>query len=711
MRYLRKTYVLFAFFSMFLLVFCYCTPFPFGSNDEDSKAKEIIKNVRRNLGIFHYSAPEIDDEFSEKVYKTYMQGLDPNKTFFKPKDIKYFNKYKYKLDEAFKDEDITLYKATIDTLYRRWDELNLLTDNILKGNLDLEKNDSVVLDYDKSEYPKTEQGWKNRWEKRLKAIVLQEILLLEESAKDSTLWAKRDSVGLSKEEFDPRGKNFSQLVVEAKKQTKDMISEMFRRNLVKKKFDYFSFYVNAFTTNYDPHTNYFSPKQNEDFELSMSGQLEGIGATLTDDKGYPTISGLVVGGPAWKQGDLEVEDKITKVIEKSKEPVNVVGMALEDAIRHIRGKKGTEVTLVVKKKDGSFKNITIIRDVIELEETFAKSSVIKTPQGETYGVLSLPSFYLNYNGKGHDASDDVKKEIEALKESGVRGIVFDLRGNGGGDLAETVEIVGHFIPKGPVVQVVRSDGERKVYEDEDGKIVWGGPLVILVNELSASASEIMAAALQDYGRAVVIGSPQTYGKGTVQTKRPIGWLMGNNSDYGDLKFTIQKFYRINGGSTQLKGVHSDIVIPDRYTYIDVLESSNPSALRWDKISPAPSIPWRNKAKVNKVVLDYNKKIKGKDKFKKLDDFAHWMKEIGEDNVIYLNFKRYKEDYLKREKTSKEFEKLNKYKNGFKFNPVSYEKTKMKADSVLAERRKKWYEVLGKDVYLEEAVNVLKDLSK
>lgn len=710
MYYLRKTYVLLSFLFMSLLVFCYCTPFSF-SNDDDEKAKEIIKNVRRSLGILHYSAPKIDDDFSAKVYKTYMQSLDPNKTFFKASDMKFFNQFEDKLDEAFEKEDITLYKATVDTLYKRWDELNALTKEILKSDLNFNENDSVILDFDEATYPATDQGWAKRWEKRLKVSVLQEIILLQESAKDSALWARRDSVGFGEDEFDPRNKSLATLETEAKKQVEEMTSEMFRRNMVKNKFDYFSFFMNAFTTTFDPHTNFFSPKQNEDFELMMSGQLEGIGATLTDEKGYPTIRSLVVGGPAWKQGELEVEDKITKVIELNKEPVNVVGMALEDAIRHIRGKKGTKVTLVVKKKDGSFKNITIERDVVELEETFAKSSILQTKEGRQYGIINLPSFYLNFDGKGHDASDDVKRQIEALKESNVEGIIFDLRGNGGGDLEETVEIVGHFIPSGPVVQAVRSDGDKKVFADKDKSISWSGPLVVLVNELSASASEIMAAALQDYGRAIIIGSPQTYGKGTVQIMRPLNWFSGGSEDLGRLKFTYQKFYRINGGSTQLRGVSSDIVIPDRYKYIDITESSNESALPWDQISAQTFTPWKEKQKLKKLISNYRvDKITDKN-FKSLDEYARWMKQISDDHMIYLNINKFKADYEQREKMGKKFDTLSKYKNGFNFKPVNYEIPLIEKDTVLAERRKKWQEAMGKDIYLQEAVRVLKDWNK
>lgn len=707
MNLLRKTYVLLAFLSMSLLVFCFCSPMQFG---DDEKTKDIIKNVRSTLSILHFSPQELNNEFSEKVYNKYMENIDPYKTYFKSSDIEKFKAYKDQMDDFFKNEDLTFYIQSVDTLYNRIEELKGLTKKMLNKPFDYSKNENISFDYETISYTKNQKEWESRWQKRLKYNVLQEIVLLEESAKDSALWAKKDSVGLSKDDFDPRGKSFAQLEFEARKDVAENMSEFFRRFQKRKKSDWVSLYVNAFTDVYDPHTSYFSPKENEDFEVSMSGQLEGIGATLADEKGYPTIKSLVIGGPAWKQGDLEVEDKITKVAQGDKAPVNVVGMLLDDAIRLIRGKKGTTVRLTVKKKDGSFSEINIVRDIVELEETFARSAVIEDEKGDKYGIIYLPSFYLNYDGKGRDASDDVKNEIEELKKAGIKGLVFDVRSNGGGDLSECVQITGHFVPEGPVVQAVRSDGKKKVYRNNNYEAVWDGSMVIMVNELSASASEIMAAALQDYGRAVVVGSPKTFGKGTVQTVRPLSWFMNSTDKYGVLKFTIQKFYRINGGSTQLRGVNSDIVIPDRYTYIDISEQSNESALPWDQIAANKYNKWSPVFDLEKIKGQSKKRLEEKSQVKLVDEYAKWVKESRDDKLVQLSYKKFKEDYADRKKQGEKYEKLNKYKNGLKISSPKYELEMIKKDTVLMERRKGWHKSLGKDLYLEEAVNVLRDLN-
>ncbi|MGI9526528.1 MAG: carboxy terminal-processing peptidase [Weeksellaceae bacterium] len=706
-KYLRKTYILLSFFSMSLLVFCYCSPMQWGDGD---KEKDILKNVRRTLSYLHYAPQEINDDFSAKVYDHYMESLDPYKTYFKHEDIQEFSKHRELQDDYFKNEDLTFYNQTIDTLYKRLDEIEVLTNKILKKPLNYSVTSNLDFDYDKATYPKTQAEWENKWQNRLKYSILQEIMILEQSAEDSTHWAKKDSIGLEKDDFDPRGKSFAALETKAREDVLEDMQEYFRRFQKRKKSEWFSSYVNAFTEEFDPHTTYFSPKDNENFELSMSGQLEGIGATLADEKGYPTIKSLVIGGPAWKQGDLEVEDKITKVKQESGEAVNVVGMLLEDAIRLIRGKKGTVVTLTVKKKNGAFKEISIERDIVELEETFARSAVIQDDHGDNYGIVYLPSFYLNYDGQGHDASDDVAREIEELKKSNIKGLIFDLRGNGGGDLSECVEIVGHFIDKGPVVQVVRSDGNRKIYDDKNQGVVWDGPMAIMVNELSASASEIMAAALQDYKRAIIVGSPKTYGKGTVQTISPLNRFMDSTDEYGMLKFTIQKFYRINGGSTQLKGVASDVVIPDRYTYMDISEGAQESALPWDQIQPLKYKNWTPSWDVKKLAEKSKARISANPQIQLIDEYAQYMKTIEDEKSIALDYTEFKKQYKLREEKTKKFEKLSDYNNGLKLKSPAYEIPLIKEDSVLSERRKKWHENLEKDIYLEETMNVLKDMN-
>ena len=706
MQYLRKTYILLSLFSLLLLAFCFCSPIQFG---DDDKTKDIIKNVRRTLSYLHYAPQEVNDEFSEKVYNAYIESIDPYKTYLKGSDIALFDTYKLKMDDFFNNEDLTFYRQSVDTLYNRIDELETLTANTLEEPLNYNTNETLVFDFEQDSFASSQGEWENKWTKRLKYNILQEILLMEEMAKDEEAWKEKDSIGLDPDDFDPRGKTFAQLETEARTNVKDNMEDFFRRFKKRKKDDWLSLYVNAFTEQFDPHTSYFSPKENEDFEMTMSGQLEGIGATLADEKGYPTIKSLVIGGPAWKQGDLEVEDQITKVAQGNKESVSVVGMLLDDAIRLIRGEKGTTVVLTVKKKDGSMKNISIVRDIVELEETFARSAVVEDENGDKYGIIYLPSFYLNYDGTGHDASDDVKKQIEELKKSGIKGLAFDVRNNGGGDLSECIEITGHFIDRGPVVQVLRSDGNKKVYEDENPGVLWDGPMVVMVNELSASASEIFAAALQDYERAVILGSKKTFGKGTVQTVRPLSWFMNSSDEYGMLKFTIQKFYRINGGSTQVKGVASDIVIPDRYSYMDISEGSRDSSLPWDQIQSLRYDKWSDTYNIGGIVQSAQQRISANPQIQLLDEFAQYVKRLDDDKSISLNYNQFKAEFEERDTEAENYEELSEFSNGLKIQAPTYEQEQMKNDTVLLERRKVWHKDLGKDIYLKETISVLRDM--
>ena len=706
MRYLRKTYILLSLMSMLLLVFCFCSPIQLG---DDDKTKDIIKNVRRTLSYLHFAPQEVNDKFSAKVYDAYLESIDPYKTYFKATDIQKFDAYKNQMDDFFNNEDLTFYHESVDSLYNRVNELEKLTERILKQPLNFDTDATLIFDFAKDEFATNQAQWENKWKNRLKYSILQDIILLEESAQDTKAWKKKDSIGLDADEFDPRGKTFAQLEAEARNNVKDDMSEFFRRFKKRKKEDWLSLYINSFTEQFDPHTSYFSPKENEDFEMSMSGQLEGIGATLADEKGYPTIKSLVIGGPAWKQGDLEVEDQITKVAQGKKEAVSVVGMLLDDAIRLIRGEKGTTVNLTVKKKDGSLQEISIVRDIVELEETFARSAVIQDDKGDNYGIIYLPSFYLNYDGNGHDASDDVRTQIEELKKSNIKGLIFDVRNNGGGDLSECVEIVGHFIDKGPVVQVVRSDGNRKVYDDKNAGVIWDGPMAVMVNELSASASEIFAAALQDYQRAIIIGSKKTFGKGTVQTVRPLSWFMNSSDEYGMLKFTIQKFYRINGGSTQLKGVASDIVIPDRYSYMDISEGSRDSALPWDQISPLNYDKWSHTYNIEGIVSKAYARLSANSQIQLLDDYARYVKKLDDNKEISLNYKKFQSEFKQRELESEKYDELSEFKNGMKINSPVYEIPLVTNDTVLMERRKVWHKDLGKDIYLKETVKVLRDM--
>ncbi|MBT8260522.1 MAG: carboxy terminal-processing peptidase, partial [Bacteroidia bacterium] len=507
-------------------------------------------------------------------------------------------------------------------------------------------------------------------------------------------------------------KSNEELEEEAREITRASLNELYNFIDDRQRKDWFAGYINTIVEEFDPHTFYFAPEDKDRFDVAMSGNYEGIGARLQKKMDDIIITELISGGSAWRQNKLEVGDKILKVRQEDEETaVNVVGMRLDDAVKLIKGPKGTNVILTLKRVDGKIEDLSIPRDVIELEETFAKTAIVKK-EDKTFGVINLPKFYVNFDDyKERNAASDIKKEIERLKAEGMEGLVLDLRNNGGGSLKTVVDMVGLFIENGPVVQVRETGSSKEVLKDRDRSIAWDGPLVVLVNELSASASEILAAAMQDYKRAIVIGSKQTYGKGTVQNVFDLNRIVRNNTngDLGALKFTTQKFYRINGGSTQLEGVKSDVVVPDRYSYIDIGEKDQKNPLAWDKIEPVEYEFWPNYFDYDKTINKSKERMSNNEHLNLIDENAKWIKTIRNEDVFSLNYEEYKERLERNEKEAKRFESLSDYKTNLTFNSLPYELNLMDKDSVLKIKRERWHEALSKDVYVEEALNVLNDL--
>ena len=499
--------------------------------------------------------------------------------------------------------------------------------------------------------------------------------------------------------------------IESRKSTETTLDEFFDFVDDLERKDWFVQYINTIVDEFDPHTFYFAPEEKEKFDTSMSGKFEGIGARLQKKSEGAKIVEIISGGPVWRDQRLEVGDEIIKVGQNGQEPINIVGMRLDDAIKLIKGAQGTIVDLTVRKVDGSLDVVSLTRDVVELEESYAKSATIITGQ-EKYGIINLPKFYVDFNDYSErNAATDVAQEVERLKEEGVEGLILDLRDNGGGSLKTVVEMAGLFIKDGPIVQVQSKDKGKDVYDDKDERIQWDGPLVILVNELSASASEILAAAMQDYKRAIVIGSKQTFGKGTVQNVIPLNNMLRSNEhgDLGAIKITTQKFYRINGGSTQLEGVKSDIVVPDRYSYIDLGERDQSNPLGWDKISPADYKPWDGYINYEKTIADSEKRMQTSQQIKLIEENAKWLKAEQDETEISLNFDTYKEEIEKDKEQSDYFKSLTDYDSKLTFKSLGYEEQLFTKDSVLREKRNRWHKNLAKDVYVEEAVNVLEDL--
>ncbi|WP_344726118.1 carboxy terminal-processing peptidase [Corallibacter vietnamensis] len=692
---------------LLLLAFASCsfTAKTFENPDKDKLLVQVITYV---LERGHFDPKDLNDDFSEQVYSHYLDQIDPLKRYFYKSDIEEFEKYKNQLDDQLKVYDISFFNITHERLIQRIEEAKEIYKEVLEKPFDYTVDEDFNSDYEKTDYVKNKRQMKDRWRQQLKFTNLPnyDALMEEQKAlKDGTL--KNDS------ENKTVSKTTEEIEQEARAETLKSINMYFNDyvdDLERK--DWFSMFVNAVVEEFDPHTFYFAPEDKDRFDQQMSGKLEGIGARLQKRMDNTKIVELISGGPAWRGKELEVGDIIMKVRQEDEEqPVNIVGMRLDDAIKLIKGPKGTSVILTVKKVDGSIQDIQITRDIVELEETYAKSSTVEK-DGKRFGVIDLPKFYVDFTDyKKRNAASDIKKEIERLKEENIEGLVLDLRNNGGGSLQTVVDIAGLFIKDGPVVQV-RSTGEPKeVLKDTDKSIVWDGPLVIMVNELSASASEILAAAMQDYKRAIIIGSKQTYGKGTVQNVLDLNRMVKNNKegDLGALKLTTQKFYRINGGSTQLEGVKSDVVVPDRYSYINVGEKDQDNPLPWDKIDAVDYTNWENYYDYEKAIQNSKNRMSKNEQLKLIDENAKWVKTRIDETNHSLNYSKYKASLKLNEEEAERFDKISDYKTNLTFESLPYEKDLFVQDTILKEKRTRWHQSLSQDVYIEEALNVLNDL--
>jgi carboxyl-terminal processing protease len=692
------------------------------SFENDDKDKLLLDLITYVLEKGHYEPKDINDDFSVSVYEDFIDVLDPTKRYFLEEDIKEFEQYKFQLDDQIKSTDISFFDLVYDRLMKRMEEAKGIYKEVLDTPFDYSENESIDIDYEELPFAATKKDLRERWRQQLKYATLgtydSKMRRINKINKSEPLEIDGKTVEIvneGKEEVSTaeNGEPMSpeEAEVSARESTRKTLNEFFDFVGDLERKDWFVQYINTIVDEFDPHTYYFAPDDKEKFDMSMSGKFEGIGARLQKKPEGAKIVDIISGGPVWRDGQLEVGDEILKVGQEGEEPINIVGMRLDDAIKLIKGPKGTLVELTVRKIDGTMETVELTRDVVELEESFAKSAnIIKN--GQKFGLIDLPKFYVDFDDyTERNAATDVAKEVERLKEAGAEGLILDLRDNGGGSLKTVVEMAGLFIKDGPIVQVRSSGKGKDVYDDKDERIQWDGPLVILVNELSASASEILAAAMQDYKRAVVIGSKQTFGKGTVQNVIPLENIVHSN-DHGDLgaiKLTTQKFYRINGGSTQLEGVKSDVVVPDKYSYIDLGERDQANPLGWDKISPANFKPWAGYIDYDQTIANSKTRMANNPQIKLIEDNAKWLKSQQEETVISLNYDTYRNDEEKSKKKSEYFKTITDYDSKLTFKSPKYEEALFTKDSVLREKRDRWHKNLAKDVYVEEAVNVLQDL--
>ena len=672
---------------------------PSEKKSDPEKDKLLLELLTMVLERGHYSPVAIDDAFSKKVYAKYLDNIDPTKRFFLQSDIEEFSKYETKIDDMIKNRDLTFFNLTNSRLLQRMQECRDIYDDVLEKPFDFDANENINVDYEKLPYAKNKRELVDRWRKQLKLQALSSITDKQKLEDDK----KEKDAKYAVKSFETIEKEVRESSLKSLNEYFDFIQKELTRN------DWFSIYLNAIVERFDPHTFYFSPEDKEKFDMSMSGTFEGIGARLQKKNDAVEISELISGGPAWKGKELEAGDLILKVGQGKEEPIDVAGMRLDDVVKKIKGPKGTEVRLTVKKVDGTIKVISIIRAEVETEETFAKSSVVEK-DGKRFGVIYLPKFYISFENKeNRDAYKDVAIEIERLKAQNIDGIVMDLRDNGGGSLETVVKMVGLFIPEGPIVQVKAPGREPEILPDPDKKVQYDGPLVVMINNFSASASEIFAAAIQDYKRGIVVGSKHSYGKGTVQNVIDLNQFIRGNSygDLGALKTTIQKFYRINGGSTQREGVMSDIIFPDRYTYLDMGERDEESALPWDKIAPAKYEPLP--ISYDQIIANSKKRIASNNYFNLIDENAKWIFERKDENTFSLNLNQFKKEMALSDAKIKKFKAISDYNNKLKFNSLPNEIALFEKDTLLKQKRERWHEDLQKDLYIEETLNVIAEI--
>ena len=687
------------------LMFCFNAP-----KNDDEKMQTIMVSVKNTLSYLHYHPKPINDAYSQEVYDKYFEMIDPSKRYFLQSDLDEFSKHKTKLDDYLNKGDLVFYKQTIDRLYQRVDDIDKITQDILSKPINFDENEELILEPKIKKHPANKQELYNEWRKYIKYNILQEMETI--TSREEAQKEKKDSVIAHKLKDTIKLKILSpaEKKIKATEEIKDLISHTFKRFKKRKKMDWFSVYMNAYTEVFDPHTNYFSPKDKEDFDTNFTGKVIGIGAQIQEKKGNLLVGPLVVGAPAWKSKKITEGDKILKVKSKPNEdPVNVVGMLVDEAVRLIRGEKGTEVVLTIQKKDQSVVDVKMIREEVSIEDTFAKSIIINSPKGGKYGLISLPSFNADFaDAKGRNASDDVKAEILKLKAQNVKGIILDLRNNGGGSLTEVVDIMGLFMNNGPVVQVKDGNGKINVLKNKQNEPIWTGPLAIMQNELSASASEILAGAMKDYGRAVVIGSPHSFGKGTVQTFVELNRFLNSSDDFGALKLTIQKFYRINGKSTQLKGVESDIPMNGVFTYAEIGEKYDTYALPWDQINTTSFQPV-NSVHIAELLKNSQKRLADNKNYQLWQESAKWRESLGKEEKISLNEAQFNEVIKKRKAQIERFKVLTKFNNGLSFTLSPAETARMKKDEVFAKKNENWTKNLKRDIYLQETVNIISEM--
>jgi len=750
--------------ALFVLAATVCLGALYPRIDFKEKESMIMHALLSVMDQVHFDPSELDDNFSTKAFDMYLDAIDPYKRFLTQEEVDQLKVFQTQIDDQAKNRTLEFFDLSVVLVENADTRAKMLYEKLIEGEFDLSIDEKIELDGDKKGYATNEEELKDLWRKYLKYEIVGKVNTKIKNQREkmdggkSVAEVKVDRASMinssgsssedlasvkvkerksnsapstqknSNEEEAPIIKTTDEFIEEAREEVKEIFSDFFENRARFRRSDRFEVFLNTFTHMNDPHSDYYNPKEKQDFDIRMGGKVEGIGARLQQDKDYIKVVSIVTGGPAWKGKDLEAGDMITKVAQKGEEGVDILGMRIDDVVQMVRGKKGTTVILTVLKKDETVEEIEIVRDIVNLDDAKAKSLILDLYDGvedeaemdggvENVGYIRLPSFYSEFEGKkGNSCAEDVRKELEKLKAQNVEGVILDLRYNGGGSLRDVITMSGLFIEEGPIVQVKPRGRKPYVYDDEDSGVTYDGPLIVMVNSYSASASEILAAALQDYNRAIIVGSNSTFGKGTVQRFFDLDRAIRGNDEFkplGQVKLTMQKYYRINGGSTQLRGVVPDIIFPDRFSFVDVGEKEYDYPMEWSEISPVDySQNVLQLPDLNNIRAKSNARVDKNETLTLINENAKRLKQIRDISEFPLNLDKYATMMERREAEADKYTGLMKKKlDRMAAKNLDNDIPVIQADSVKIAKNEDFMEQISKDVYLEETMKIMKDLVK
>lgn len=694
---------------------------------DKSKAKLLSYIIAKQLVENHYSHKPINDSFSEDAFHLYIKQLDPQKRYFLQGDLDALKPYAKTLDDEMRSGQIIFPTVAEELLKQRAVQISSFLDEIETASIDFMANDFLEVDPEKLSFCKNTEELKARWRKTLKYQIISKYLDLIDinEAKEEAKTAlnapdekdETNSTVVNTEAPDVPKKTDAELRKEANEKIVKSNRELVKRLLERDKMDVYDRYFSVVARAFDPHSSFMPPTQKEDFDIHMRGSLEGIGAVLQEDDGFIKVMRIIPGGAAFRQHQLNAGDIILMVAQGDEDPVDITDMKIRDAVRLIRGPKGSQVRLTVKSAEGKVSLITITRDVVELEETFVKSTTLTNSSNQKIAYLKIPTFYRDFlqtsmGGVGRNVTDDVKEALENINKVKTQGLIVDLRNNGGGALVDAVKIAGLFIKTGPIVQVKTSNNQAEILYDYDKDVYYDGPIVVLINRFSASASEILAGALQDYNRAIIVGSDHTYGKGTVQTlinldtKLPFfGVNVSKYKPLGALKITTQKFYRINGESTQQKGVIPDIVLPDRFKYAETGEKYMENSMPWDTIEPITYDVWGKRFNLESLKKLSSNRVQNDKEFKLIEEEARESKKRLENTFVAIDL-----DSLKKDRDMIKKITLAEHGSAHGFGSLDSADEKDAPDLSKEGQQKLMVEKLREDPYVIESLSLLHDFT-